>query len=276
MNISGRLRDILVDHLPRVAFLMARFNHVHDESEIELLPFLVDPERQAIDVGANIGRYTLPLSRRAAHVHAFEPHPRLAAVLRATFPSRATIYEAAASDRNGMTQLHIPLVDGREDQGIASVETGAFDDTFEGSFGSLDVRTLTLDSLSDCNIGFIKIDVEGHEMSVLQGAEKLLARWRPTVLVEVEERHSPGALGRVTAFFDALNYRGLFLFDSALRPLSEFLPDMQNPLLLRVLDTGAPRKAIPYVNNFIFIPDEASLDQRIDAINAQLAKTGRH
>ena len=276
MNISGRLRDILVDHLPRVAFLMARFNHVHDESEIELLPFLVDPERQAIDVGANIGRYTLPLSRRAAHVHAFEPHPRLAAVLRATFPSRATIYEAAASDRNGMTQLHIPLVDGREDQGIASVETGAFDDTFEGSFGSLDVRALTLDSLSDCNIGFIKIDVEGHELSVLQGAEKLLARWRPTVLVEVEERHSPGALGRVTAFFDALNYRGLFLFDSALRPLSEFLPDMQNPLLLRVLDTGAPRKAIPYVNNFIFIPDEASLDQRIDAINAQLAKTGRH
>jgi len=111
MNISGRLRDILVDHLPRVAFLMARFNHVHDESEIELLPFLVDPERQAIDVGANIGRYTLPLSRRAAHVHAFEPHPRLAAVLRATFPSRATIYEAAASDRNGMTQLHIPFVD---------------------------------------------------------------------------------------------------------------------------------------------------------------------
>ena len=276
MNISGRLRDILVDHLPRVAFLMARFNHVHDESEIELLPFLVDPERQAIDVGANIGRYTLPLSRRAAHVHAFEPHPRLAAVLRATFPSRATIYEAAASDRNGMTQLHIPFVDGREDQGIASVETGAFDDTFEGSFGSLDVRALTLDSLSDCNIGFIKIDVEGHELSVLQGAEKLLARWRPTVLVEVEERHSPGALGRVTAFFDALNYRGFFLFDSALRPLSEFLPDMQNPLLLRVLDAGAPRKAIPYVNNFIFIPDEASLDQRIDAINAQLAKTGRH
>jgi len=276
MNISGRLRDILVDHLPRVAFLMARFNHVHDESEIELLPFLVDPERQAIDVGANIGRYTLPLSRRAAHVHAFEPHPRLAAVLRATFPSRATIYEAAASDRNGMTQLHIPLVDGREDQGIASVETGAFDDTFEGSFGSLDVRTLTLDSLSDCNIGFIKIDVEGHELSVLQGAEKLLARWRPTVLVEVEERHSPGALGRVNAFFDALNYRGFFLFDSALRPLSEFLPDMQNPLLLRVLDAGAPRKAIPYVNNFIFIPDETSLDQRIATINAQLAKTGRH
>jgi len=218
----------------------------------------------------------LPLSRRAAHVHAFEPHPRLAAVLRATLPSRATIYEAAASDRNGMTQLHIPLVDGREDQGIASVETGAFDDTFEGSFGSLDVRALTLDSLSDCNIGFIKIDVEGHELSVLQGAEKLLARRRPTVLVEVEERHSPGALGRVTAFFDALNYRGFFLFDSALRPLSEFLPDMQNPLLLRVLDTGAPRKAIPYVNNFIFIPDEASLDQRIATINAQLAKTGRH
>jgi FkbM family methyltransferase len=276
MNISGRLRDMLIDHMPRVAFLMARFNHVHDESEIELLPFLVDPERQAIDVGANIGRYTLPLSRRAEHVHAFEPHPRLAAVLRATFPLRATIYEAAASDRNGMTQLHIPLVDGREDQGIASVETGAFDDTFDGSFGSLDVRTLTLDSLSDCNIGFIKIDVEGHELSVLQGAEKLLARWRPTVLVEVEERHSPGALGRVTAFFDALNYRGFFLFDSALRPLSEFLPDMQNPLLLRVLDTGAPRKAIPYVNNFIFIPDEASLYQRIATINAQLAKTGRH
>lgn len=276
MNISGRLRDILVDHLPRVAFLMARFNHVHDESEIELLPFLVDRDRQAIDVGANIGRYTLPLSRRAAHVHAFEPHPRLAAVLRATFPSRATIYEAAASDRNGATQLHIPLVDGREDQGIASVEPGLFEGASVDMVGSLTVRTLTLDTLLECNIGFIKIDVEGHEMSVLQGAGKLLARWRPTVLVEVEERHSPGALGRVTAFFDALNYRGFFLFDSSLHPLSEFMPDMQNPLLLRVLESGAPRKAIPYVNNFIFIPADASLDQRIATINQTLAEPGRH
>ena len=272
MTLTGSLRDIIVDHMPRVAFLMARFNHVHDESEMELLPFLVDPKREAIDVGANIGRYTLPLSHRATHVHAFEPHPRMAAVLRAAFPIGATIYEAAASDTNGTTQLHVPMIDGREDQGIASVETGAL----AGDYGSVEVQTVKLDTLAERDIGFVKIDVEGHEMSVLQGAKVLMARWRPAVLVEVEERHSPGSLARVTDYFDALHYRGFFLYDCMLHPLSEFVPDMQNPLLLKALDTGAPRKAIPYVNNFIFIPDGKSLDQRIAGINARLLRAARN
>ena len=272
MSISDSVRNIVVERMPRLAFLMARLRHTHDENEMELLPFFVDRKREAIDVGANIGRYTLPLSRLASHVHAFEPDPRLASVLRAAFPTRATIYEAAASDHNGMTELHIPLIDGRQDQGIASVEPGAFN----GEFASVDVETFTLDTLADRDVGFIKIDVEGHELSVLQGAETLLARSHPTVLVEVEERHSPGALERIKSFFEALNYRGYFLFDSVLHPIDEFLPHMQNPLLLKILEQGVPRKVVPYVNNFLFLPDQNALEQRIDRINSRLLTARRH
>lgn len=272
MSFSDSVRNIVVDRMPRLAFLMARLRHTHDENEMELLPFFVERNREAIDVGANIGRYTLPLSRLASHVHAFEPDPRLASVLRAAFPTRATIYEAAASDHNGVTELHIPLIDGRQDQGIASVEPGAFD----GEFASVDVDTFTLDRLADRDVGFVKIDVEGHELSVLQGAGTLLARSKPSVLVEVEERHSPGALERVTGFFDALNYRGFFFFDAALHPIDEFLPFMQNPLLLRILEQGVPRKAVPYVNNFLFLPDKSALDERIDRINSHLLMSRRH
>src|SRR5947209_3295951 len=74
------------------------------------------------------------------------------------------------------------------------------------------------------NVGFIKIDVEGHEHSVLQGAQRTIERCRPRVLIEAEERHAPGSVRRIQAFFRRFGYRGYFVFHRQLAPIERFDP----------------------------------------------------
>src|SRR5205085_7556894 len=60
------------------------------EAELKLLPSLIDRHRNAIDVGANKGTYTYFMARLARHVYAFEPNPKMHAVLRRTIGSNVT------------------------------------------------------------------------------------------------------------------------------------------------------------------------------------------
>src|SRR3954469_9879548 len=71
---------------PGVAFRRYIDNSHGDEIEMDYLPVLVDARRGAIDVGANLGRYSLRLAPLAKIVWAFEPHPRLAYILRRCLP----------------------------------------------------------------------------------------------------------------------------------------------------------------------------------------------
>ena len=64
----------------------------------------------------------------------------------------------------------------------------------------------TLDSFGFASVGLIKIDAEGHEEAVLKGAADTLSRWRPSLIVEIEERHNPGGLARIRALFGGMGY----------------------------------------------------------------------
>ena len=59
----------------------------------------------------------------------------------------------------------------------------------------------------------MKIDVEGHELNVLNGAVELLERCQPVFLVEAEDRHRAEATRLVFEFFRSKSYRGFFLKD---------------------------------------------------------------
>ena len=92
--------------------------------------------------------------------------------------------------------------------------------------------------------------------------DETLARDRPALLVEIEERHHPGESARVFAHLGARDYDGFFLLGGALRPVAEFDParhqrpeDIKRP--------GAPRSQA-YINNFLFLPrEDAALRQRV-------------
>ena len=98
-------------------------------------------------------------------------------------------------------------------------------------------------------MGLIKIDVEGHELSVLNGAKNLLIRDRPTLLIEVEERHKRNAVIKVRKFLEELDYKGFFLSESGLEKIENFRQDYhQNHRNIK----GKEKVGI-YINDFLFV-----------------------
>ncbi len=174
------------------------------EPELQILSKLVDPQKESIDVGSNYGVYAYHLSRLTPRVHAYEPNPGLAARLCKAVPANVTVYEAGLSDEPGAASLHVPVyADGRHMHGCAKIVDGiAANDGIMHS-----VKLACLDDAEFMNIGFIKIDVEGHEEKVLRGAVRLLERCKPILLVEIEQRHLNKNAGEVIAYIESLGYR---------------------------------------------------------------------
>ena len=107
-----------------------------------------------------------------------------------------------------------------------------------------------LDDLELETVGVIKIDAEGHELAVLGGAHDLIARDRPNVMIEVEDRHRPGSLAAVRSFFDERGYEGFFLVGRRIAPIAQFDPALHQDPSWVVHDRVAIDKN--YVNTFIF------------------------
>jgi hypothetical protein len=77
-----------------------------------------------------------------------------------------------------------------------------------------------LDSLELDDVGLVKIDVEGHELFALRGAEGIIRKWHPNLLVEIEDFRSPAA-PTIEYLYD-LGYRGLVLWRGRWIPLADF------------------------------------------------------
>jgi FkbM family methyltransferase len=214
------------------------------EPELRLLPYLVDPRRAALDVGANRGLYTTHLRRCARAVFAFEPLPHLARRLGLAYPD-VTVQATALSDAPGTAELRVP----GHNFSWATVE--AANPLAGTAVTTVQVPCATLDSLDLRDVGFIKIDVEGHELAVLRGATATLAREAPTLLVEIEERHSPGTLARAQAWLQARAYRAFFLDAGHLRPMATFDRERDQ----RAAHVSRKGKVGRYINNFICFPE---------------------
>lgn len=174
--------------------------------ELRLLEQLVPRSRVALDIGANRGIYTWRLARLARQVHAFEPQPELAARLQLAVPE-ARVHALALSDGDGEAELRVPVVANIAYQGWGSIEPeNSFDAVRCSAVRSIHVPSRRLDSLGLDDVGFIKIDVEGHELAVLRGAERTLSRCRPILLLEADDRHRPNAVESVRAYLAEVAY----------------------------------------------------------------------
>lgn len=144
---------------------------VHELAVSETIWRLSEPDDLAVDVGANIGYFTGLLARRAGEVIALEPNPLLWPIISGNVEGwDGTIRLApwAASDSTGHAQLHLPA-DYEQNNGIATLEA------CEGV--SHDVETTRLeDVIAGRRVGLLKIDVEGHELAVLEGTPLHLIR----------------------------------------------------------------------------------------------------
>ncbi|MEL6877077.1 MAG: FkbM family methyltransferase [Pseudomonadota bacterium] len=253
---------ILHRFFPGVALRRNLARDKEDEIELRLLSALVDPKRLAIDVGANVGSYTAVLHTLAAHVIAIDPHPRLAGILRAFPAAKVTVKQAVASaPGTRQARLAVSLVNGREADALAQVDHG----NSQENVRLYDVPAITLDECAHRPVGFVKIDVEGHEFNVLDGAARLLTEDRPIWLIESEARHAEGAPFTLFARMEEAGYVGFFAAHGNMHPVSEFDLSMQDQAAL----IGYTKRAeADYINNFIFVPKERDAQ----AIMAECAK----
>jgi FkbM family methyltransferase len=219
-------------------------------AEIKALVEALGPNDIAVDVGANKGNHILWLSRSVPHgrVVAFEPQPALAdylcrAVCALNFRN-VTIESAAVSDHAGKMILHIP---GAGDSPGASLERAVA--SFE-TCRDVEVPVVTLDEYfkeTKARISAIKVDVEGHELSVFRGAKDILRKYSPILVFECENRHlSNGNVFTVLDYLRSLGYDGSFVYRGNLIPISAFDPAIhQRQVGERFWDRN------DYCNNFI-------------------------
>jgi hypothetical protein len=139
------------------------------------------------------------------------------------------VHDVALSDRSGKATLRVPPMD----FGFSTIEPN--NDLCGKTRGSDDpievcVKRNKLDDSELDNIGFIKIDVEGHELEVLQGASETILRERPTLLVEIEERHRLGSLTAVHEYMESYGYTRMTMREGLLVELdSSWQPDNNPP-----------------------------------------------
>lgn len=219
------------------------------EWELRELSRLLPTPGLAIDVGAYVGNYSYALKRNGQQVISFEPDQTNQKRLRALLGDRARIEMVALSNGKGTGVMRVPVLSSTYGGALASLSDRAVPDGTVSTYYEVELRTL--DSYGFDDVTFIKIDVEGHEEAVLAGAGDTLERSKPVLLIEIEERHNPGALDRITKSLSQLGYRGSFFYERKRYDLSEFIPDLHQ-LSDHAANDETNRRGLKYVNNFVF------------------------
>lgn len=241
-----QLKGLIKRTLPDSAMLrlQATDHWFFGEEELRLLPYLCDRSKVSLDIGANIGTYAYFMRRWSKHLIAYEPNPQLARRLARLLPDVA-VRHVAVSDGQRPVTLRIPVRDGREMHELASVAQ-----SFEAD-QVVEHQTMTVaidddDSIDD--VGFIKIDVEQHEIAVLKGAMNTIRRCRPAIMTEVTPLLYPASLPETFRFVLDEGYTGWFRIKGKYLPLTAF-------------NASAHANAAHYgtadfmANNVIFLPD---------------------
>jgi FkbM family methyltransferase len=203
-----------------------------------------------IDVGANKGIYSYWMSRQTGptgRVVAFEPqpdlHPHLLDFKRSFRLDNLEIVGKALSNRSGV----LPMVRDKPGAVGASLEPeyAASDRRRE----TIAVEVTTLDEwiveAKVSNVGFIKCDVEGHELAVFEGGLRLLERERPALLFECH--HGEAVQGRLFQHLAERDFRGFFYHGRRIVPYERFA---EIPY----------RKPTIHYRNYMFVPREKLAD----------------
>lgn len=165
----------------------------YEPNEMYAVASLLRPGMCFVDVGANEGIFTLLAARLVGDsgaVHAFEPSPREAMRLADNVAlnglANVHMHRAALGNAHGTAVLHVSDV---EHPGHNTL--GGFVYRESKQTDSIDVPVLTLDEVANQEglerLDVLKIDVEGSETAVLQGARNVLQKFRPALLTEAQD-----------------------------------------------------------------------------------------
>ena len=190
------------------------------EKELKIIDKFADKSKDAIDIGVYRGVYSYKLAQNFNLVHSFEPNPLLYPYLNKNLKkiiNNINLYNLALSDTNGETKLKLPLrsksffktnIEELYQLGAASIHPNNQFDNFE----EVIVEIKKLDDVKiDNKIGFIKIDVEGHELEVIEGAKNTIIENMPILLIEIEKRHTKEPVEKSINHIKKIGYECYFV-----------------------------------------------------------------
>lgn len=173
----------------------------HWRGEVRAFKRLLTPETVCVDVGANQGEFTLVAAKRLVNgaVLAFEPVPRIFARLQQNVEMNGfrnvRLFDVGLGEESGKAEM---FLDGSASEGdyrndrLASLHRGA-----SGGERLGQVRIERFDKIFEetglQRLDVMKIDVEGAELAVLRGAGETLSRYRPALIMEINEETARAA-----------------------------------------------------------------------------------
>ena len=189
-----------------------------------------------LDIGANTGLFALIAASAPTrpNVHAFEPVPRIANLLRANVDLNPQysiqVHECAAGSRSGSLPIHDP---GGDNAYSASLNPD-FLSSARKSVYSVPVVAVDDVMASDQQVDLIKLDVEGFEHEALAGMERTLTRWRPVLIMEALGGPDAGGADAQADPFARLGYRTFHLGANGPEDAASRAGDLAHRNLLRV------------------------------------------
>ena len=208
--------------------------------EFYLLPILCDKNRTSLDIGVLWGAYSYEMKKHSKAVLSYEPNIYMCQHVERAFSSGGVhIQNVGVSDHCGKMTLRIPVGSpGNSTLEAANPLVG------KNNLQEIEVKVISIDSEPNADVGFVKVDIEGHEIHALQGMTDLLERCRPNILVEIEERHKKNSVSEVFDFFKDNQYDVYFVKDNSIINSTFFSTELQDTKYLRTRD---------YIKNFIAI-----------------------
>ena len=236
---------------------LALFLGVYEPHVAKTLPRILKPGDVVVDIGANIGAQTLPLAHLvgpSGRVIAVEPTSYAVHKLKANLAlnpataARITVVQAMLGDDEGELEDAIPS------SWPLTGDRSGIDADFAGKPQSTEgVRVVSLDTLIDElqpeRIDLIKLDVDGHESTVLAGATRTVARFAPKMLIEIAayiHDRRPGGFDRLLGQIKALGYTAQDLENGSPIPLerSAFGTDIASSCDVLLVPGAPPGRAV--------------------------------
>ena len=169
--INGRMVKVYKGHWAGVV------SGSYEPDTLNLFTQLLENSSHFLDVGANVGLFSIIAAAKGTKVTSFEPHPVIRKVLKKNLKGLPVkIYDFAASDSEEDVRLFI------------SDEPGSHSLSMKQSDYVL-VRSIEIDKIVKEDVDLIKIDVEGAEVKALKGMHNILSKNKPILIIEVDEVH---------------------------------------------------------------------------------------
>ena len=240
------------------------------EKEADFLMRWLRPGMSVIDIGANLGVYSLPLARRVG------PHGMVFAYEPGSEP-RSLLERSRAVNRADNLHVIAAAMSDRPREGKLVLGTSSELNSLEGTGPTENVWISSLDaedvSRGWASIDFIKIDAEGEEERILDGGKAFFRRHSPLVMFEIKAAHGINEVLR--SAFRERGYAVYRLLDGAPVLVPDRPGETLDPYEVNLLAAKPDRAAALARDGFLveslpdWAPDERARDRALEVLRAQ-------